>query len=146
MSLIAIKPDVSSLAYIFHSCVLFPCAHTIVFSSPLPVELLSEIQRAGLRNPMPCIEQSRPLEPDASSPLPVKLLWFFPIPNLYAHRDRESRPPEPDALHRAEEAFETRCLASRHLLRCARVCGQSGFCGTPSGTALYSRSATSWRW
>ena len=25
---------------------------------------------------------------------------FIPVANLYAHRDRESRPPEPEALHR----------------------------------------------
>jgi len=31
---------------------------------------------------------------------PVELLWFIPVPNLCTHRDRESRPLEPDALHR----------------------------------------------
>jgi hypothetical protein len=35
-----------------------------------------------------------------SSYLPVELLWFNPIPTLCAHRDRESKPPEPDTLHR----------------------------------------------
>ena len=31
---------------------------------------------------------------------PVELLWFIFVPNLCAHRDRESRPPEPGALYR----------------------------------------------
>ena len=35
-----------------------------------------------------------------SFPFQSRCFLSIPVPNLCAHRDRESRPPEPDALHR----------------------------------------------
>ena len=46
---------------------------------------------------LPCETQSAISH---SFPFQSRCFLFIPVSDLYAHRDRESRPPEPDALHR----------------------------------------------
>ena len=55
-----------------------------------------------------------------SSLFPSSCTLSIPVPNLCAHRDRESRPPEPDALHRDI---------------CSGVAGNQVFRGASSATA-----------
>ena len=143
------RSDVSSLDYIFHSRIPFSRTHKSVLSSPCRVALLHPRPEPGeqasgtrrlARHLLGCAgnqvfrDYSFPrTHTNQSSHLRVELLSFIPVPNLCAHRDRDSRPPELDAL-RAHTP--------------TRVCGQSGFWEASSTTACYlgsATSATSWR-